>query len=110
MYLEVKVAPHPYFQLKGKDIYLEVPVTLTEAVLGAKIEVPSLKGKVLLNIPPETQNGTTFRLKGLGLLPTGDQYVKVNVVLPQNLTAEEKRLFEELKKFERTNPRKHLGL
>ncbi|MGB9833532.1 MAG: DnaJ C-terminal domain-containing protein [bacterium] len=110
MYLEVKVAPHPYFQLKGKDIYLEVPVTLTEAVLGAKIEVPSLKGKVLLNIPPETQNGTTFRLKGLGLPPTGDQYVKVNVVLPQNLTLEEKRLFEELKKYERTNPRKHLGL
>ncbi|MCR4428216.1 MAG: J domain-containing protein [Caldiserica bacterium] len=110
LFLEVKIAPHPYFQLKGKDIYLEVPITLTEAVLGAKIEIPSLKGKVILNIPPQTQNGTTFRLKGLGLPPSGDQYVKVNVVLPQDLTPEEMKLFGELKKIEKTNPRKHLGV
>ncbi len=109
LYLEVKIAPHHLFQLKGKDVYLEVPVTLTEAVLGAKIEIPSLKGKVILNIPPQTQNGTNFRLKGLGLPPSGDQYVKVNVVLPQNLTPEEMKIFEELKKFEKTNPRKNLG-
>jgi curved DNA-binding protein len=110
MYLEVKILPHPYFQLKGKDVYLDVPITLTEAVLGTKIEVSSLKGKVLLTIPPETQNGTTFRLKSLGMLPSGDQYVRVNVILPQNLSPEEKKLFEELKKYEKTNPRTRMGL
>ncbi len=110
LYLEVKILPHPYFERKGADVYIEIPVTLAEAVLGAKIEVPSLKDKVLLSIPPETQNGALIRLKGLGFPPAGAEYVKVKVVLPDHLSMEEKKLFEELKKHESKNPRAHMGL
>lgn len=110
LYLEVRILPHPQFVRKGADVYIEVPIALTEAVLGAKIEVPSLKGKVVLSIPPETQNETLIRLKGLGFPPSGAQFVKVKVVLPEHLSVEEKRLFEELKKYERRNPRAHMGL
>ena len=104
IYLEVSVKEHPRFQRKGDDLYTEVEVPLLTAVLGGEAQVPTLSGKRLsLKIPPETQNGTTIRLAGQGMPKKGgargDLYAKVKVVLPTGLSAEEKRLFEELKRI-----------
>lgn len=102
LYLIVKVLPHQLFERKGDDLYLEVPVPLLTAVLGGEVEVPTLKGKVMLKIPPETQNGRVFRLVGqgmprLGNTSYGDLFAKVRVMLPTNLSAQEKQLFEQLR-------------
>ncbi len=102
LYLVVSIRPHPRFQLKDDDLYVEVPVPLTDAILGAEIEVPTLKGKVVLKVPQETQNGQVIRLGGQGMprlsdSARGDLLVKVKVMLPTNLTPREHELFEELR-------------
>ncbi|MBI4498122.1 MAG: DnaJ domain-containing protein [Chloroflexi bacterium] len=103
LYLLVSVQPHQAFERKDDDLHVEVGVPLTTAVLGGEAEVPTLGGKkVMLKVPPETQNGATFRLAGLGMprLGTsgkGDLYAKIKVVLPTRLTARQKQLFEELR-------------
>ncbi len=101
LYLVTSVKPHPLFERKGDDLYVEVAVPLTVAVLGGEVLVPSLKGKLALKVPPETQNGRAFRLAGqgmshLGNSSHGDLLAKVNVVLPAKLSEEEKKLFERL--------------
>jgi curved DNA-binding protein len=102
LYLEIKVKPHPTYEQVGDDLYTELPVDLYTAILGGEAIVPTFKGKVKLKIPPETQSGRTFRLKGQGMPnlkqaeERGDLYAKVVVRLPENLTAEEIELFEEL--------------
>lgn len=109
LYLEVKLAAHKTFELQNEDLFCELPVSIFEAVLGAEIEVPTLSGnKILMKIPPETQNGKTFRLSGLGMPylkggTSGHQYVKVKVVLPQNLTDKERALFQELARLRQEN-------
>jgi DnaJ-class molecular chaperone len=96
------VKPHKLFERRGDDLYIGVAVPLVVAMLGGEVQVPTLKGKQLvLKIPPETQNGRSFRLKGqgmphLGNSTRGDLVAKVNVVLPANLTQQEKKLFEQL--------------
>jgi molecular chaperone DnaJ len=105
LYLIVSIGPHERFERKGDDLYEEVPVPLTEAVLGGEVEVPTLHGRVMLNLPPETQNGRSFRLAGLGVAHLnssgkGDLYAKVRVVLPARLSAREKELFEELRNLQ----------
>ena len=102
LYLVVTVRPHPVFERRDDDLQAEIKVPLATAVLGGEIEVPTLRGKVMLRIPPETQNGRIFRLARqgmpkLGAAERGDLLVKVEVVLPTNLTEEERHLFEELK-------------
>jgi DnaJ-class molecular chaperone len=114
LYLSVTVRPHPLFERKGDDLYLELPLTVPEAALGTEVPVPTLKGSVSMKIPPETSGGKTFRLPGYGIPHlkgggAGDQYVKIKVVLPSGLTAREKALFEELKQLRPDNPRAHLG-
>jgi DnaJ-class molecular chaperone len=93
VYVHVKVKPQAAFTRKGDDLHREVPITLREALLGGEIQVKTLTGAVALRIPPETQNGRTFRLKGKGLPKFrsdghGDLYVKVRVVLPTDLSDE----------------------
>ncbi len=114
VYLTVTVRPHALFVRQGDDVQVEVPVALTEALLGAEIEVPTLEGKVSMKIPAETQNGQTFRLRGLGMPRPGggrgDQLVRVKVVLPVGLTEQERRVFEEMRRRRRENPRQSLGL
>jgi len=105
LYLVVKVKRHRQFERRGDDLYVEVPVPLTVAVLGGEVTVPSLKGKLALNIPPETQNGRAFRLAGQGMPHLGDSscgslFARVSVVLPTRLSAEEKKLFERLHELE----------
>ncbi len=102
LYLVVKVLPHRVFERKGDDLYLEVPVPLFTAVLGGEVEVPTLNGKVLLKVPPETQNGTVFRMAGLGMprpgnSTYGDLLARVKVVLPTGLSSQEKQLFQQLR-------------
>ena len=113
LYLRVQVQPHPHFERRDDDIFIEVPVTASEAVLGATIEVPTLDGKVEMTIPPGTQNGQTFRLRAQGMPRPGggrgDQLVRVKVVVPAKPTPKEKQLFEELAKVGKENPRAHLG-
>ena len=106
LYLNVTVSPHAVFQRQGDDLSAEIPVPLTVAVLGGEVQVPTLKGKLALKIPPETQNGRVFRLGGqgmprLGKSIRGDLKAKVNIVLPTKLTEKEKELFRQ---FNRLRP------
>src|SRR2546423_5119690 len=106
LYLQVKVKPHPLFTRDGDDLRLELPVALHEALLGAEVIVPTLKGRVSLRIPPETQNGRTIRLAGQGMPRagggSGDLYVTVKVVLPTKLNEKERELATELAAERRT--------
>jgi molecular chaperone DnaJ len=102
LYLVAKVLPHKLFERKEDDLYTEVPVPLATAMLGGEVGLPTLNGNVSLRIPPETQNGKVFRLAGkgmpkLGNSECGNMFAKVKVVLPTNLTEEERKLFERLR-------------
>ncbi len=103
LYLVVQVKPHDRFAWDGNDLTTQVDVDLYTAVLGGEVEVPTLERPVLLTIPAGTQNGKRFRLRGLGMpkLRTpdrrGDLYAEVNVVLPEKLTPQERKLFEQLR-------------
>jgi DnaJ-class molecular chaperone len=102
LYLVAKVLPHKLFERKGDDLYTEVPVPLATAMLGGEVGLPTLNGNLSLKIPPETQNGKVFRLAGkgmpkLGNSDHGDMFAKVKVVLPANLSGEERKLFERLR-------------
>jgi molecular chaperone DnaJ len=101
LYLNITVSPHRNFERQGNDLSIEVPVPLVVAMLGGEVQVPTLKGKLALKIPPETQNGRVFRLSGqgmphLGKTVKGDLKAKVNIVLPTKLTEKEKELFRQL--------------
>ena len=107
LYLRIRMAPHPKFERKGKDLYTHVPVPLTTAVLGGEAEVATLGGKSLrLRIPPTTQQAQVFRLKGHGMPAlaksedAGDLYATVDVQLPKQLTPEQREHFEALKKLD----------
>ena len=104
LYLVVSVKPHQTFQRRDGDLYVDVSVPLIDAVLGGEVEVSSLKGKLSLKIPPETQNGKVFRLAGqgmpkIGANKKGDLLAKVNVMLPQKLTDKEKELFSQFRQL-----------
>jgi len=107
----VRVRPHPVFKRRGADLERELPITLEEALLGAEVPVGTLKGRVLLTVPPGTQNGRTFRLSGQGMPRRGDDghgdlYVKVRVVLPTNLSDEARRAARRLVELvDQPNPR-----
>jgi DnaJ-class molecular chaperone len=103
--LVVKVSPDPRFRREGADLHTEVPVPVADLVLGGETEVPTMTGRVLLKVPPGTQNGRSFRLAGKGMprlgTPSqfGDLYAAVRAVLPEPVTEEERRLFERLREF-----------
>jgi curved DNA-binding protein len=97
LYVRVRVRDHPVFKRTGADLQRELPITLAEALLGAEVPVETLKGKVLLRVPPETQTGRTFRLAGQGMPRfrgegNGDLYVRLRVVLPTGLDDEAREL------------------
>ena len=114
LYLSVTVAPHPFFERKGEDVHLALPVTAPEAALGTTLEVPTLRGKVSMKIPPATSSGRTFRLPGYGMPRLkgggpGDQLVTVKIVMPSDVTPAERELYEKLKALRADNPRAYLG-
>jgi len=97
----LKIEPHPYFRREGKDIHLDVPLTIAEAVLGAKIEVPTLLGERLtVTVKPGSSTGTKLRLRGQGIAG-GDQYLDLKIVTPPTMDARSRELIEE---FARLNP------
>jgi len=104
LYLVISVRPHQLFERRGDNLHVEIKVPLVVVVLGGEVEVPTLKGKLALKIPPATQNGRAFRLKGqgmshLGAASRGDLLAKVNVVLPARLSSQEQKLFEQLREL-----------
>lgn len=108
LYLKIDVAPHPFFKLDGNDIQCQLPVTPSEAVLGSPIEVPTLDGLVKMVIPPGVRTGQKLRLAGKGYPlnnQRGDQIVEIQIVMPKDLSPQERDLYEKLRQVERFNPR-----
>ena len=99
-YLRVRVKPHPFFTRDGDDLRVDLPVALHEAMLGGEVTVPTLKGRVSLRIPPETQNGRTIRLAGQGMPRQGgghgDLYATAKIVMPTKLNEKERELAREI--------------
>lgn len=108
LYIEFTIDEHKFYQRDENDIYLEVPLTITEAILGCKKEIPTIQGNVKLNISSGTSNGDKQRLKGKGIYnettrKTGDMYIIIKIITPQRLTRIQKELLEELSKTELGN-------
>ena len=114
LYLVVSVAPHPQFERKGDDLHSTLPITAPEAALGATIQVPTLRGKVSMKVPPATSSGRTFRLPGYGMPRlkgggAGDELVTVRIMMPSELTAAEKELYQRLRALRSDSPRGYVG-
>lgn len=116
LFIITNVGKHRYFTRKGDNIYVTVPITVPEAALGAKIEVPTIEGKAQLRIPPGTQSGQKFRLRERGVPSLrnaevrGDQFIEVQVSLPRIISEETKEILREFEKVNPENPRKAMGL
>jgi DnaJ-class molecular chaperone len=110
--ITIQITPHPYFKVEGSDIKLDLPITLYEAVLGAKVRVPTLGGAVEFPIPKNTSSGRTFRLKGKGLPKAGgagDLFVTTRIMLPDGNDAELETLMQKWRDRHPYNPRSNLG-
>jgi len=109
LYLTVRIGAHPRFSVHGKDIEVNVPVTPWEAALGSTIQVPLVQGSAEITLPEGIESGKRIRLKGKGLgnqkEGRGDLYARIQVMVPKNLTAKEKELFEQLAKTSSFKPR-----
>ncbi|MGH6948037.1 MAG: DnaJ C-terminal domain-containing protein [Kiloniellales bacterium] len=112
--VEVEVEPHPFFVRDGRDIRIELPVTLAEAVLGASVTVPTIGGSVAMKIPPGSSSGKTLRLKGKGIAgkggARGDQYVTLKVTLPDTPDKELEDFVRRWSKAQQDNPRRKAGM
>jgi molecular chaperone DnaJ len=114
LYVIIRIEPHPVFRRDGDDIYITVPVTVTEAALGAKIEVPTIDGRALLKIPPGTQPGQKLRLREKGVPSAtkdgvrGDEIVEITVTVPMPRDERTKELLRELAKLNPEDPREEL--
>ncbi|MBQ7034461.1 MAG: molecular chaperone DnaJ, partial [Clostridia bacterium] len=103
VYIGVRVRPHALFERQGTDLYCKIPVSFTDATLGAKLQVPTLEGKVEYDLPEGTQTGSTFRFRGKGITrinskSKGDLYVTVEVEIPRGLSKKQKELLKEFAK------------
>lgn len=109
--LTIHVAPHPYFRRDGNNLLLDVPITPSEAALGAKVEVPTLaEGHVVVTIPAGTSSGTKLRLRGKGIVDQktkapGDQFVQVKIVVPHHIDSESRSLYEQIAARDTSSPR-----
>lgn len=107
LFLDIEFEPHAHFHAEGHDVYLQLPLTPWEAALGAKVVVPTLGGKVELSIPAGSQAGRKLRLAGRGLpgKPAGDQYVVLNIFVPEAHTEEQRALYREMARLLPVDPR-----
>ena len=113
LYLAVHLIPHHFFTVKGEDLYCELPVTFTEAIFGAKIDVPTFTGTVSMKLPAHTQTGKTLRLKGRGMPKirsneSGDLYVKIKIIVPSELNEAQKKQLSDFAKSYNENPRANI--
>jgi len=111
LYIVTDVEPHPLFERKGDNIYVKVPVTVSEAALGAKIEVPTIDGPSTIKIPPGTQSGQKLRLRGKGTPSLrgnvrGDQFVEVQMIVPRVADERTKEILRELARLNPEDPRR----
>ena len=111
--VEVLVDPHPYFKIEDRDLTLEVPITVDEALLGVRVEVPTLDGTRTVPIPAGTSSGGKLRLKGQGVpargdKPAGDMYVVMKIVVPKSIDEAARARVEEIKQALNTRPREGL--
>ncbi|MCL5290996.1 MAG: molecular chaperone DnaJ [Actinobacteria bacterium] len=111
LFLIAKVEAHPWFTRKGADVLLDVPVTFPEAALGGTVEIPTIEGTVALKIPAGTQDGQTFRLKGKGApklkgTGSGDMLATIRILVPKELSGEERELVARLAKLSKEDPRR----
>jgi curved DNA-binding protein len=111
LYLLVRIAPDKHFRVEGRDIYVDLPLTPWEAALGATVAVDTPGGEAKLRVRPGTSSGKRLRLRGRGLPNprgrAGDVYAEVRIVVPPKLSADERRLFEELAATSTFDPRSH---
>ena len=116
LFIVTNVGKHPFFTRKGDNIYVTVPISVPEAALGTKIEVPTVEGKAQLKIPPGTESGQKFRLRERGFPSLrnpqlrGDQFIEVKMTLPRVISEETKELLRQFEKLNAENPRKAMGL
>ncbi len=116
LFILTNVGKHKFFTRKGDNIYVTVPITVPEAALGAKIEVPTVEGKAQLKIPAGTESGQKFRLRERGFpslrnpSARGDQFIEVKIVLPRVISEESKEILRSFEKANAENPRKAMGL
>jgi curved DNA-binding protein len=108
--ITIEVEPHPYFKREGHNLQVEVPVSVSEAILGAKIDVPALDGMKSLTIPPGSSSGLKLRLKGQGIpatagKPGGDLFVVLKIIVPKNIDAASRQLIEQFSELNPQNPR-----
>jgi molecular chaperone DnaJ len=116
LFILTNVGKHKFLERKGDNIYITVPITVPEAALGAKIEVPTVEGKAQLRIPPGTESGQKFRLRERGFQSLrnpslrGDQFIEVKISLPKVISEESKEILKQFEKANADNPRKVMGL
>ena len=113
IYLHVTLSPHPVFRVDGHDLYFDLPLTPWEAALGGEVQVPTRDGDVMLTVPAATRSGRKLRLRGRGLASghggRGDLYAVVHIDVPATLSEHERKLFEELARVSRFDPRAVAG-
>ena len=109
LYVRLRLSPHPDFRIHEYDLEFELPISPWEAALGAEVKVPTLDGSVKLRVPPGISSGHRLRLRGKGLCKSGsdrgDQYARLKIVVPKELTLEEREAFENLARISKYNPR-----
>ena len=115
LFITIQVDSHKFFKREGINIYVKVPITVPEATLGAKIDVPTVYGKTIIKIPPGTKSGQKFRLRDKGVPKTGknskgDQFVEVSIVPPPFNNEKIRELMKEIEKISEENPRDNLGI
>ena len=113
LYLEVRIAPHALYRVEGSDLYMTLPVTPTEAALGAQVQVPTPTGGVVeVTVPPSARSGLKLRLKDRGLpgKPPGHLYLLLDIALPPADTDAARKAYEQLAQAAPFNPRRHLGV
>ncbi|MGA3065214.1 MAG: DnaJ C-terminal domain-containing protein [Tepidisphaeraceae bacterium] len=112
LFIITRVTPHPYFRREGLDIYLDCPISLYEALFGAKVDVPTLEGMRTVTIPPGTSSGAKLRLKAHGIQrgdEKGDQIVVVKIIVPKNLDDDDRKAIEHIASKHPLNPRADVG-
>ena len=115
LFITIEAASHPFFNREGSNIYVKIPITVPEATLGAKIEVPTLSGNTTIKIPPGTKSGQKFRIREKGAplagkKARGDQFVEVSIVPPPFNDERTRELMRELEKISPQNPRKKMAI
>jgi curved DNA-binding protein len=108
LYLHIRLVPHPLYDVEGHNLIITVPIAPWEAILGTKIEVPTLSGNINLTLPANSQTGKRLRIKGKGLVSktgVGDLYAVIKIVVPEQFDEETRQLWETLSNKTKFNPR-----